>query len=459
MTESNTYETFEYLRSEVVQAGAGAGKTTRLIDKVLRLAQDHYKQKGHFPRVVVTTFTRRATQELKERLMLKAEGDLVNFVSSPFYLHISTIHGVLNILLSSYGQQAGLESTFRFIAPEQETQNIRQILRELLLSQPEYQELLQDYSVSELCFLLKNFYEKKIQYANYFKPFNKNDLCRLRQKELEKAAGEIDKIAAVILGETDNAKWLEYSDDLKKMSQIFREKSWDEIKNILEEFKPQKPRKSSKKNPVVSDETEELCKTIGAFWKKGGSNSFLNEKFSSNLWEKYLHTSRCLEKLGHEFYDHWSAVKWKTAKITMSDLETLGLQFVREHKQVVKKFSSEWDYWLIDEYQDTSPLQVELLRDLVGKSPSFVVGDPQQSIYLFRGARSEVFFEKQKEGHEKGADIDFLKKNYRSHGSLLEFFNDLFTAISPQFQLMIPNDEGRQKNRPRQNCGPLCSSC
>ena len=61
---------------------------------------------------MLTTFTRKATQELKERLILRAcrdkDAELLQFVSDPALLHISTIHGLLSVFLKQVGHLAGL---------------------------------------------------------------------------------------------------------------------------------------------------------------------------------------------------------------------------------------------------------------------------------------------------------------------------------------------------------------
>ena len=58
--------------TEVVRAGAGTGKTTQLTARVMEVAQDYHKIHKDWPQLVVTTFTKKATQELRERLITKA---------------------------------------------------------------------------------------------------------------------------------------------------------------------------------------------------------------------------------------------------------------------------------------------------------------------------------------------------------------------------------------------------
>ena len=85
------------LKNKVVRAGAGAGKTTNLTTSVLQIASDFYKANDRLPNMVVTTFTRKATEELRERitseLFKSDEPALFGLVQSKQHLQISTIHG------------------------------------------------------------------------------------------------------------------------------------------------------------------------------------------------------------------------------------------------------------------------------------------------------------------------------------------------------------------------------
>ncbi|MEK6555400.1 MAG: 3'-5' exonuclease, partial [Bdellovibrionota bacterium] len=113
--------------------------------------------------------------------------------------------------------------------------------------------------------------------------------------------------------------------------------------------------------------------------------------------------------------------------------------------QVAAGFATDWDYVLTDEYQDTSPLQVEILDQLFANVPQYFVGDPQQSIYLFRGARSEVFLKKQNEIVEGEGAFDSLQKNYRSTPELLEFINDQVGVLGDDFAPMEPKAPAQDK--------------
>ncbi|HVN35003.1 MAG TPA: UvrD-helicase domain-containing protein [Casimicrobiaceae bacterium] len=92
---------------------------------------------------------------------------------------------------------------------------------------------------------------------------------------------------------------------------------------------------------------------------------------------------------------------------------------------------------LIDEFQDTSFTQIELLRRLTaGWEPDdgrtlFAVGDPMQSIYRFRGAEVRLFVEAQDEQRVAGLPIEtlVLHRNFRSQRGLVEWVNDVFADV------------------------------
>lgn len=94
---------------------------------------------------------------------------------------------------------------------------------------------------------------------------------------------------------------------------------------------------------------------------------------------------------------------------------------------------------LVDEFQDTSPEQMELVRDLVSgwdaseERSLFLVGDPMQSIYLFRNSEVGLFLQTRAEGigavrlHARQ-----LTRNFRSLQPLVEWANDAFSAVFPE---------------------------
>lgn len=92
-------------------------------------------------------------------------------------------------------------------------------------------------------------------------------------------------------------------------------------------------------------------------------------------------------------------------------------------KMEVSQLNTEFEHILIDEFQDTSPLQYEILKLLNSKN-YFAIGDPNQSIYAFRGSSKNIFedFAHDFPKHE----IFVLDQNYRSTREIVEAFGSLF---------------------------------
>ena len=107
------------------------------------------------------------------------------------------------------------------------------------------------------------------------------------------------------------------------------------------------------------------------------------------------------------------------------DFDDLLLLLFKKINQV-KDFR--YEYVLVDEFQDTNRLQYEIIKNLVLKDNLFVIGDPLQSIYAFRGADAYVF-EKIKQDFPHHAKIA-LKKNYRSAKNILDTASRLFIGAS-----------------------------
>lgn len=102
-------------------------------------------------------------------------------------------------------------------------------------------------------------------------------------------------------------------------------------------------------------------------------------------------------------------------------------------------------YFLIDEFQDTNPMQAEVFFYLSSEHPDprwsacrprpgslFIVGDPKQSIYRFRSADVSSFLKVRGLFEKNGGAILSLSRNFRSTSTLCEYFNRCFTEMLPE---------------------------
>lgn len=424
------------LNNEIVRAGAGAGKTTRLTQTVLRVAKEYMKIHQRAPKVVVTTFTRKATEELRERLLLAAcqeeDAQLIDFVTSHSNLHISTLHGVLSLFLRRFGHWMDIDSGFSVLESAQADRLVRKVLREILVENTEYDVLLDEYNVDHLSKMVLDYDSATSEFGN-LKFFTKEDLKTAARQVYEVLAQRLKDLAQRVRDEASDTKWAEYADHLSSCAYLLKSDDAMSGAEWLSRLQTvPKPRYLSKSTPIPQDLHEGLKNFLDE------SKELDSEEYDPRHWEDYAQRALLFQQLADRFSKRYRELKQSSGQLEMRDLETVSLHAVRTYPDVAKAFSSDWDYWLIDEYQDTSPLQVELLRHLVGSKPVFVVGDPQQSIYLFRGARSEVFVEQENRIESSGGTKSELKKNYRSRPELLMFLNDFFQQFDQKFMVMEP---------------------
>ena len=100
------------------------------------------------------------------------------------------------------------------------------------------------------------------------------------------------------------------------------------------------------------------------------------------------------------------------------------LELLKQNKEKKNYYNNIFKSILIDEFQDTNTIQYQLIKTMAGRNPSiFAVGDDDQSIYGWRGAKVENIKKLQKDF--KDIEIHRLEQNYRSSGNILEAANNI----------------------------------
>ncbi|MYE07409.1 MAG: AAA family ATPase, partial [Oligoflexia bacterium] len=152
-----------------------------------------------------------------------------------------------------------------------------------------------------------------------------------------------------------------------------------------------------------------------------------------------------LQTLGQKMISMWNQEKKDRSQITLNDMETMTMAILNS-KEGLLQDQYKWNFWFLDEYQDISLIQNNILNILSKGSQVFIVGDPQQSIYYFRGASTSVFQKKEEEAKTNThSQIQYLTKNYRSCPELIAFFNDFFPETT--FTKMKPVNDNYKKEK------------
>ena len=147
-----------------------------------------------------------------------------------------------------------------------------------------------------------------------------------------------------------------------------------------------------------------------------------NELIDAKKYSLFANTE--FEKVVEEVYIKYEEKLRLGNSFDFDDLLIAPIKIFRENKEVLEKYQNTFKYILIDEYQDTNAAQYILTKMISSKYRNIcVVGDPDQSIYSFRGSnyRNILNFEKD----YKEASIIVLEKNYRSTSNILNAANDI----------------------------------
>ncbi|MBJ7449190.1 MAG: UvrD-helicase domain-containing protein [Parachlamydiales bacterium] len=128
--------------------------------------------------------------------------------------------------------------------------------------------------------------------------------------------------------------------------------------------------------------------------------------------------------------------------VDFDDLLYLTTKLFQDHPQVLEQYQDRWQFLHIDEYQDTNHAQYIMAKLLVAKSGNiFVVGDPDQSIYSWRGANIRNILDFQKD--YPGAKLVRLEQNYRSRSNILDAANSLIVHNRNRLEKRLWSDRGQ----------------
>ena len=369
----------------VFHAGAGSGKTSWLIEQITKELLQAITQNKK-PSIIVTTFTKKASGEVKERIMTKAietkNWKLLTSISDPSQVLISTIDGIFYHFLKKHHPK--WPSKLNLINEYQQKMAARSILRKLF-EDSSFFPLLNHYKFSDIYDFLLSSCRQTI-FKTQFTGMTKKEMIEQWKEKIKSAEANGFKTDPSLLSQIldENTNLEPIVDKIKT--------HWEQEKKNLKNFPKQKFEKLFKEH---------------------------HPKHFQHLEEIYDIFSELCQK----FHTQWNLFKKRTRQFQIEDIEAGMLDLIQSRG---KSLSIESSQWFIDEYQDTNPVQEQILNTLTKNSSVWAAGDPQQSIYLFRKADPEVFQRKLKQAKKLKGSVEESRKNFRSSKELICFFNDLF---------------------------------
>lgn len=162
--------------------------------------------------------------------------------------------------------------------------------------------------------------------------------------------------------------------------------------------------------------------------------------------ENYYSLS-CPEKAFRNIFNSYTGFMKERGLIDFDDMLLICERLFKNYPKILKKWQDKYKYILIDEFQDVSKLQFNIIKMLAEPLNNiFIVGDDDQSIYKFRGASPEIIL-----GFERvypGCKKVILNENYRSTKAILDFAGKIIKNNKKRFEKNIVAKNGETGKQP-----------
>ena len=150
----------------------------------------------------------------------------------------------------------------------------------------------------------------------------------------------------------------------------------------------------------------------------------------------YYYSKNCSEEMFKKLYQGYEKAMVEKSLLDFDDMLVLCYELFTQRKDILEAWQRKYQYILIDEFQDINRVQYEIVRMLAAPQNNlFIVGDDDQSIYRFRGAKPEIML-----GFEKDypqAKRVLLGINYRSTSNIVDYAGRLIRHNKTRFEKEI----------------------
>ena len=478
----------------ILKASAGTGKTYRLsLEFIANLIRGiNYKN------IVVMTFTKKATAEIKERIydflhqiafdegngaeleknlkeiykfddLNKKELQNIYFemIRNKEDIRISTIDGFTNKIFKN--AIAPYFNIYNYETLDEETDEFySKILIKIIENKDNFEdfkfifdEKKEKKNIKRYMEIIKEVLDMRPKFV-LTKGFKMSEVKKVSYKFIDELDGIFEKIEEVA-----NKKNKNVTDVLTKA-----------FYNIYEKYSNLSKDESKNENQKIKEKLELIVPEIDLFFEKklwngtqtkGEKNKDdreeletksqeLKEKLSEYVFiEKVLPLDKKLKNIAQKIFDIAKKIKISSKRLTHNDILVYTYEFIFnkdlkfvENDRVTEEFleliGGKIDTIMIDEFQDTSVLQWKILKLLMNTSENIIcVGDEKQSIYNWRGGEKELFekLETMIEGN-----VQNLDKSYRSYKAIIENVNKIFNGYDTKWNYVdsgYRDDEEYQK--------------
>jgi ATP-dependent helicase/nuclease subunit A len=434
----------------VVMAGAGSGKTSVLVQRYLYLLQSHPDWK--ISNIVAITFTEKAAKEMRARVRDAIDklaetpgtdqGTWRERQSQLDSARISTIHSLCAMLLRANAAEAGIDPAFTVLEEADAAllaeEAIEAAMRDLLKG--DTAALYETWTPTEIRGILREHLETEIDgtptadqlYAAWKQHY------QTHQAEVIAALRANDTFRQLLAWQPasvppEDDKLGMYYHAIQRLKEDLLHGTPEAMRAALDELSRIDLRGGEAKNWGGKEGKAEASGNLKALRDNFAAPALKSwGVFGEADREAALYTMLWNAAIRHT-QQVYREMKQDRAVVDFGDLERLARELLTGYPDVRARYrGQEFKHLLVDEFQDTNAAQREIVYALSGaNSPGslFVVGDPKQSIYGFRGAQLDVFYQVREEIITAGGAEVILSQSFRTHIPLIDLFNTLFRKL------------------------------
>jgi ATP-dependent exoDNAse (exonuclease V) beta subunit len=448
----------------IVEAAAGTGKTTELVARILNVLKHG---RARIDQIVAVTFTEKAAGELKLRIRKELEGarqrssdaavqaNLTDAIARLEEAHVSTIHGFCADLLRERPVEAGIDPLFEVLTEaranrifdeafqtwlhdqlENPPEGVRRALRRSVWSRDGRDD--DDGPVDRI----RRAGRELAEWRDFDGVWRRDEFDR--DAMLQRAIAQVHQLAALTADPIstrdplflDTAPVRELSHDVQTAMRFDAgdPDGWEaRVIDLAQNRNLRRARRGR-------DRMFSAAVTRDAVWT--AFEALLTEL------DTFQHAADCdLAALLHvelrDVVGGYEQLKQAAGALDFVDLLLRARDLLTRHARVRRAFQSRFTHIFVDEFQDTDPLQAEILLLLSADDPAegdwrritprpgklFIVGDPKQAIYRFRRADVETYREVCELLEARGARRAYLHTSFRATPSIQRAVNAAFAPL------------------------------
>ena len=416
-----------------VSAGAGSGKTFTLTRRIVyALSPESGPFVEHLDQVLAITFTKDAAAEIRDRVRraLIDEG-MDEEALTVDDAWISTIHGMCSRILRAHALELGIDPEFTVLT---DTDELMDQAVEHVLARATAPDVAPELAAS-----LKSLYAW-YPMAGEGGPFGAGTTIKGLVRELlelsSQLPGGMDDVR-VARGQADTAALADAYRAALGASKAATEKAQVAL-DAIDAFEASGKTMADVARLMMSCTMPRASKAFPKeqveLLKAEAADAFINIVLACGgpALDALVGLARSVEA-------EYRALKASQSALDNNDLLRMAYEALRDYPAIRAAYEGRFKMVMIDEFQDTDQMQVDLIRYLtgVGERALCTVGDAQQSIYRFRGAEVEVFRRQERKVGTSGAteaaadaapagELVKLVRNFRSHDEVLRYVARVF---------------------------------